>query len=63
MCEICSKLTIKAITNGKGNDVNSLVLVSLLLTLNIFHTFYGVPLVEFEKVDFGWNFTWIKKLS
>ena len=32
-CEICSKLTIKT------PDVNDIVLVSLILTLNIFHTF------------------------
>ena len=33
-CEICSKLTIK-----HQNNVNDAVLVFLLLTLNIFHTF------------------------
>ena len=37
-CEICSKLTIKIpkISNNK----DGVVLVSLLLTLNIFHTFF-----------------------
>ena len=34
MCEICSKLTLKT-----QNDSNDVVLVPLLLTLNIFHTF------------------------
>ena len=34
-CEICSKLTIKI-----PNDVNDVVLVFLLLTLNIFRTFF-----------------------
>ena len=34
-CETCSKLTQK-----RQNDVNDIVLVFLLLTLNIFHTFF-----------------------
>ena len=34
-CEICSKLTIKIPAHAIG-----VVLVSLLLTLNIFHTFF-----------------------
>ena len=33
-CEICSKLTIKI------PDANAVVLVSLLLTMNIFHTLF-----------------------
>ena len=33
-CEICSKLRIKT------HDTNGIVLVSLLLTLNIFHTLF-----------------------
>ena len=33
--EICSKLTIK-----NQNDVNDVALVFLLLTVNIFHTFF-----------------------
>ena len=35
ICEICSKLTIKT-----PNKVNGAILVSLLLTLNICHTFF-----------------------
>ena len=42
--QIYSKLTIKI-------DV---VLVFLLLTLNIFHTFFGVPIVDFEQVTVSW---------
>ena len=34
-CEICSHLTIR-----HQNDANSVLLVSLLLTLNIFHTLF-----------------------
>ena len=34
-CETCSKLTQK-----RQNDVNDIVLVFLLLTLNIFDTFF-----------------------
>ena len=34
-CETCSKLTIK-----HQNDVINVVLVFLLLTLNMFHTFF-----------------------
>ena len=36
--EICSKLTKK--TPERQNDANGVVLVSLLLTLNIFHTLF-----------------------
>ena len=35
-CEICSKLTIKK----HQNDVNDVVPVFLLLTWNIFHTYF-----------------------
>ena len=37
-CEICSKLTIK--TPERRYDVIGLVLVSLLLTLDIFHPLF-----------------------
>ena len=40
-CEIYSKLTIKQ--NGVGR-------VSFLLTLNIFHSFFIVSLIDFEQV-------------
>ena len=42
-CEMCSKLTIK-----KPERANGIVLVSLLLTLNIFHTFSSVSIVNFQ---------------
>ena len=34
--------------------VNDVVLVFLLLTLNIFHTFSSLPIVEFEQVYVNW---------
>ena len=38
--------------NNKGTRMTSLV--SLLLTLNIFHTFFSASLVNFEEVNAGW---------
>ena len=35
--------------------VNDVVLVFLLLTLNIFHTFSSVSIVDFEQVDVSWK--------
>ena len=49
-CEICSKLTIR-----HKNNANGVVLVSLLLTLNIFHIRFGVSIVNFEHVIAGWE--------
>ena len=37
------------------NKVN-VVLVSSLLTLKKFHTFFGVFIVDVEKVNVGWDF-------
>ena len=37
-----------------NKDTNGVVLVSLLLTLNIFHTFSSVSIVNFEQVNTGW---------
>ena len=34
------------------NDATDVVLVFLLLTLNIFHTFFSVSYVDFEQVNF-----------
>ena len=31
--------------------------VSLMLTLSIFHTLFGVSVVNFEQVIAGWRFT------
>ena len=42
MCEICSNLTIKA---------TDFVLVSLMLTLDIFHTFFSASIVDFEQLN------------
>ena len=47
-CEICWKLRIKT-------------LVSLLLTLEIFHTLSRVSIVNFEHVNANW--IWISKVS
>ena len=50
-CEICSKLTIE-----HQNDVIDVVLVFLLLTLTIFHSFFQCffSVVHFEQVNIGW---------
>ena len=48
-CEICLKLTIK-----HQNDVND-VLVFLLLTLNIFHNFSNVSIVDFELENVSYS--------
>ena len=37
------------------NDANGVVLGSLLLTLNIFHTLFYVSIVNFEHVFASWN--------
>ena len=37
------------------NDVINLILVFLLLTLNIFHTFSNVSIVNFEQVHLNWE--------
>ena len=44
-CEICSNLTLKTQN----------VLVSLLLTLNIFYTSSSVSVVKFERLIAGWE--------
>ena len=36
------------------NDVNDIVLVFLLLTLNIFHSFFSASIVDFEQVNVCW---------
>ena len=57
-CEICSKLTIR-----HKNNANGVILVSLLLTMNIFHTRFGVSIVNFEHVIAGWEIAWTKSWS
>ena len=61
----CSNLTIE--TPGKGvkyvqskqkkhqNDVNDVVMVFLLLTLNIFDTFLSDSIIDFEQVNVSWE--------
>ena len=34
-----------------NNDINDVVLVFLLLTLNIFHMFFSVSTFDFEQVN------------
>ena len=42
--------------NNKNNEVvNEVVLLFLLLTLNIFHNFFGsVSIADYEKVNSSW---------
>ena len=54
MCEICSKLTI--------NDVNDVVQLPLLLTLNIFHNFFSVSIVDFKQEKVWWEFVTVISL-
>ena len=49
-CKICSKLLIR-----HQSDVNDVVLLSFLLTLNIFRTFLSVSVVDFEQIDVNWK--------
>ena len=61
----CSNLTIE--TLGKGvkyvqskqkkhqNDVNDVVMVFLLLTLNIFDTFLSDSIIDLEQVNLSWE--------
>ena len=52
-CEVCSKLAIQK----HQNDAIDFVLVFLLLTLNIFHTFSSASTVDFEQVNSSWTTT------
>ena len=36
------------------NEVIAVFLVFLLLTMNIFHTFFSVSVVDFEQVNVSW---------
>ena len=51
-CDICSKLTIKT---PERRHVNDVVLMSLLLTLNIFHIFPNISIDVFEQVNVYWK--------
>ena len=46
---------LKLNNKKKQKHVNDLVLVFLLLTLNIFHTFSNVSIVGFEQVHLNWE--------
>ena len=49
------KVTIKTLEKGVKH-VDDVVLLFLLLTLNIFHTFFsGVSIVDFEQVNVSWE--------
>ena len=37
------------------NDVNDVVMVFLLLTLNIFDTFLSDSIIDFEQVNVSWE--------
>ena len=60
----CLKSTKKTVGNGvkyvqklqqrHQNDVNDIVLVSLLLTLNISQTFFYYFIGDFEQVNVDW---------
>ena len=39
--------------NNKENDVTDVI----LLTMNIFHTFFSVSIVDFEQVNVCWEDT------
>ena len=52
----CPNSTIKTLKKmGNMFKVNDVVLVSLLLTLNIFHTFLFLFFVNFELVNISWE--------
>ena len=51
----CSKSAIETLEKDQ-HDVIDFVLVFLLLTLNIFHTFFSsVSIVDFEQVNISWE--------
>ena len=49
ICEICLKLTIKT------QAVNDVVVVSLLLPVNRFHTISVVSIADFRKISTSWG--------
>ena len=53
-CEICSKLTVK--TPERRQWHRSVFIV----TLNIFHTFFSVFIVDFEQVSVSWHSIYVK---
>ena len=51
----CPKSTEKSVTFFQGNNnVNDVVLVSLLLTLTYFTFFSSISVVDFEQVNILW---------
>ena len=55
----------KLINKGTWYDIIDTVLVSLLLTFNIFHTFFSVSIVDFEQVHFLLEFDlyWVVQME
>ena len=49
-CEICPKLTKK-----QQNDVRDVIFLFWLLTLNIFHFFSGVSIIDSEQINVSWD--------
>ena len=45
---------LKVSTKKHQNDVIEMVLLFLLLTLNIFYTFFCVSVVVFEQINVSW---------
>ena len=51
------------------NNANGVILMSLFLTLNIFHTWFSASIVNFEQVNADWvaavyvNYTVFKKIE
>ena len=43
------------VNNKDTRTTPGVVLVSLLLTLNIFHTLFSVSIVDFEQVNADWD--------
>ena len=43
------------VNNKNTRNVIDVVLVFLLLTLNIFHTFSSVSIADFEQVNISWG--------
>ena len=51
----CSKSTVEKLEKGVKYHVSDAVLVSLLLTLYIFHTFSRVSVTDFVQINISWD--------
>ena len=55
MCQLCGKLLNRHTCAYQGvKNVSDVILVFLLLTLNIFHTFSSISIVDFERINVSW---------